>query len=199
MSKCLAMVLVAALCACAGNEPSAPKSDEALIVFIVPGMYSSSGGYQPTYGTVFSISLHEVTGPERKLVGILALGQKFAYRVRPGKHQFMLISRGSTDFMEANVDPGKTYHAVVDPQVSSRWSYEQRYAFRPVRPVDFENGLFNRWQTGTSFVDRSEAWGEWDTENAEANESRRRRFWDGWAKKSADQRAPRTLQRSDGR
>ena len=195
MGKYLMALLAVAMLGCA-SQPR-PTASDSVIVFILPGMTSERGAYQPTYGATPSVSLHDVSAPERKIVGILGIGQKLAYRVPPGTHQFMLTNRGSTDFMEANVSAGKTYYAIVQLQAES--GYDQRYGFRPVRPRDFDSGLFKRWDTNTSLVDRSEAWQQWSNANEQSVERRLRQFRPAWDKQGADERRLRTLQVSDGR
>lgn len=197
MARYLTVLLTALLCGCGGNQPLAPAGDESLIIFVLPGMISQGGAYQPSYGVAPSVSLHDVTNPERKIVGILGVGKKLAYRVRPGKHQFMLVNLVSTDFMEANVVAGKTYYVVVQLQALS--GFVQRYAFKPVRPVNFDDGSFQRWQNGTSFVDRSDAWEGWEKANRQSVDERLRKHWPAWASQGADERALRTLHASDGR
>src|SRR5678809_935163 len=125
MGKYLAAMLAVAMVACATPKPTA---NDAVIYFILPGMTGTGGQYQPSYGATPSVSLHDISGPQRKMVGILGIGQKLAYRAPPGKHEFMLVNKGSTDFLEANVAAGKTYYVVV--QLLTESDYDQRYGFR---------------------------------------------------------------------
>lgn len=194
MRKGIGLLLAVAMVACATPKPTA---SDAVIYFILPGMTSSTGAYQPTYGATPSVSLHDVSGAERKMVGILGIGQKLAYRVPPGKHEFMLLNRGSSDFMEANVAPGKTYYAIV--QLLAESGYDQRYGFRPVRPQDFQNGLFARWETNLSYVERPEAWRQWSEANAKAIDARLHDRRPAWEKQGPAERRLKTLQVSDGR
>lgn len=193
MRKSVGVLLAAMLVGCATPKPTA---NDAVIYFILPGMTSNTGAYQPTYGATPSVSLHDVSAPERKMVGILGPGQKLAYRVPPGKHEFMLLNRGSTDFMEANVAAGKTYYVVLQMLTST---YDQRYGFRPVRPGDFENGLFARWDTNLSYVERHEAWAEWSRNNEKSITTRLREHRPAWDKQGVAERRQRTVQVSDGR
>ena len=148
------------------------------------------------YGASPSVSLHDVTGSQRKIVGILTIGQKLAYRVPPGRHEFMLQNRGSTDFLEANVAAGKTYYVVLQRTDDS---YDQRYGFRPVRSSDFGTGLFARWETNLSYVDRREAWERWSKANDASIESRSRDHRLAWEKLGPAERSLKTLRVSDGR
>ena len=194
MYKLLLALLVATTFGCATPKPTA---NDAVIYFILPGMTGTGGQYQPTYGATPSVSLHDVTAPQRKMVGILGVGQKLAYRVPPGRHEFMLLNKGSTDFLEANVAAGKTYYAIV--QLLTEAGYDQKYGFRPVRPDDFDNGRFARWQTNLSYVERPEAWQRWSAANQQSIEGRLREHRPAWSKQGPADRRLRTLQVSDGR
>ena len=194
MRKSVGLLLAVTLIGCATPKPTA---NDAVIYFILPGMTSTSGAYQPTYGATPSVSLHDVSAAERNMIGILNIGQKLAYRVPPGKHEFMLLNRGSIDFMEANVGAGKTYYAIVQLQAAS--GYDQRYGFRPVRPGDFQNGLFERWDTNVSYVDRQEAWQQWSAANARSVDTRLHDHRPSWSKQGPVERGLKTLKVSDGR
>ena len=194
MYKLLLALLVATTFGCATPKPTV---NDAVIYFILPGMTGTGGQYQPTYGATPSVSLHDVTAPQRKMVGILGVGQKLAYRVPPGRHEFMLLNKGSTDFLEANVVAGKTYYAIV--QLLTEAGYDQKYGFRPVRPDDFDNGRFARWQTNLSYVERPEAWQRWSAANQQSIEGRLREHRPAWSKQGPADRRLRTLQVSDGR
>jgi len=194
MRKSLAALLAVALLGCA-SQPQ-PTAGDSVIVFILPGMTSLSGAYQPSYGATPSVSLHDVSGPQRKMVGILGIGQKLAYRVSPGRHDFMLQNKGSTDFLEANVAAGKTYYVVLQRTDDG---YDQKYGFRPVRSSDFENGLFARWETNLSYVERRDAWERWSKANNASIESRSRSHRLAWEKLGPEERGLKTLRVSDGR
>lgn len=109
----------------------------------------------------------------------------------------MLMNRGSIDFMEANVGAGKTYYAVIQLQAES--GYDQRYGFRPVRPADFDNGLFARWDTNLSYVERPDAWQQWSAANARSVDMRLQDHRPSWNKQGPAERGLKTLQVSDGR
>lgn len=195
MGKYLAVLLAVAMLGCA-SQPR-PTAGDAVIVFILPGMTSTSGAYQPSYGATPSVSLHDVSTRERKIVGILGIGQKLGYRVAPGKHEFMLLNKGSIDFMEANVSAGKTYYVVI--QLLPQSGYDQRYGFRPVRPSDFDNGLFARWETNLSYIERPEAWQQWSQANHQSIDARLRAQRPGWEKQDPAERGLKTLRVPDGR
>jgi hypothetical protein len=196
MHKYLGLLLAVTLVGC-GTRLVPPTAEEAMIIFIVPSMTSDSGQYQPTYGDAPTVSLHDVTGWERKIVAVLTIGNKVGYRVTPGKHEFMLANRYSTDFMEANVVGGKTYYAIVQRQGGV--NYQQHYGFRPVRAADFENGSFGRWESNTRFVNRPGKWKMWDINNEKSLENRAREFRPAWDRRASDERALRTLEAADGR
>ena len=195
MRRCLAGFLFLLLLGCAGIPQ--PTASDAVIVFIIPGMTSESGAYQPSYGLAHSVSLHDVSTAERKIVGIISTGQKLAYRARPGRYEFMSASFTSTDFMEANVAAGRTYYVVVQVQAGS--IYNPRYGFRPVRAGDFESGLFRRWETNTSFVDRPEAWERWSKNNEKSIATRLQEFRPAWDQQGPAERRLRRLEVADGR
>ena len=194
MRKSVGLLLAVILVGCATPKPTA---NDAVIYFILPGMTSASGAYQPTYGATPSVSLHDVSAAERKMVGILGPGQKLAYRVPPGKHEFMLLNRGSSDFMQAHVGAGRTYYVVI--QLLAESGYDQRYGFRPVRPADFDNGLFARWDTNLSYVERPEAWQQWSVANARSVNMRLQDHRSTWDKQGRAERRLKTLEVTDGR
>ena len=195
MHKHLLALLALTMLGCAAAP--VPTADESVIVFVVPSMTSETGQYQPTYGDAPTVSLHDVSRTERKIVGVLTIGNKVAYRVPAGKHEFMLANRYSTDFMEANVGGGKTYYVVLLRQ--SDMNYSQRYEFRPVRPADFDSGSLRRWESNTSFVKRPAKWRAWSENNQESLDKRQRELRPAWDRQGPDERRLRTLQVTDGR
>jgi predicted small lipoprotein YifL len=197
MRICLGLLLAITLAGCGGRGPLPPTAEESLIVFVVPSMTSQSGQYQPTYGDAPTLSLHDVTRAERKIVGVLSVGHKVAYRVPAGKHEFMLANRYSTDFLEANVAGGKTYYVLL--QLLTDGGYSQRYRFRPVRPADFDNGSFGRWESNTSFIRRPAKWRAWSENNQETVDKRQREFRPAWDQLGPEDRGPKTLRVTDGR
>jgi hypothetical protein len=195
MRRYLTALLAVALFGCA-SQPQ-PTPGDSVIVFIVPSMTSESGQYQPTYGDAPTLSLHDVTGGARKIVAVLTVGNKVGYRVPPGKYEFMVANRYSTDFMEASVAGGKTYYAIL--QLQGDGSYSQRYGFRPVRAGDFDSGAFRRWDSNTHFVKRPAKWRAWEIDNEESLDKRLREHRPAWDKQSPAERRLRTIQVSDGR
>lgn len=166
-----------------GPPPASP--DQATVVF----MRSSF------VGSVISASVFDVTGTEAKLIGMVNNGTKVAYNVPAGDHTFMVVSEAA-DFMQAKVDAGKTYYALVTPRMGA---WKARFSFKPLRQADFATADFAGWDKSTSWVETGPETQAWATKNAADIKSKRDEYWPEWSGKNADQRESQTLQPYDGR
>lgn len=101
-----------------------PQADKATVVFLRPSFFG--GAIQ---SSVFDIS----DGPV-DLVGIVSAGRKIAYGSRPGQRRFMVVGE-SADFMNADLTPGKTYFARVEPRIGF---WKARFTLVPVSALASE-------------------------------------------------------------
>ena len=122
----LLIVLLAAAC---GSEPVAeddgvkPEPGKAMIVFLREPKLALQASAPKT-----SLFLVHADGEGQDFIGILLQGKKIAYNVEPGDHLFMIVGEAA-DFLEAHMEAGKTYYAVVE----KRWGVTRpRYSLWPV-------------------------------------------------------------------
>lgn len=173
-----AVASFAAACGCAGpvknmsavaNVSLAAQPNEAVVVFMRPS----------SYGAGFQSSVFEVAPDQpARLVGIVAAKKKVAYRTRPGDHMFMAIGE-SADFMQARLEAGKVYYALVTPRMG--W-WEARFSLRPVHVAD--RGSLAAWQGDTEWVELNADSAQWASDNAADIEEKRAKYLPEWSQKA---------------
>jgi hypothetical protein len=195
----LGAVLLLGLTAYASNlmvkvdRPLTPKPDQALIIFMrLPASFGKAFLFDD-YGQ--SVSLHDVSGNDTKLLGIVKGGTKVSYDVVPGEYTFMVVGEAA-DFMKATVAAGKIYYVLVTPRVGF---WQARYSLRPLRQSDFVNPDFPKWESSTYLVDNTPESEEWAKKHATDIEKKRARYWPEWSAKTLEERDPQTLKLEDGR
>ena len=162
------------------------RPDEALLVFLGPEAPAS-----------LSLTLYDISEPAIQFIGIVQSGRKVAYAVKPGKHIFMLLAT-STDFLEANVEAGKSYYAVTTMQPSARAFGMAVYSLMPVRRAELSSSEFLRLVGGYAYVVRTARADAWYASNSASVYARRDKFLPQWSARSPKDRAARTLQVTDG-
>jgi hypothetical protein len=129
-SAALVVLIGFALASCASSrmadipEPayvSAPRADQATIVFLRPS----------TFGFAIQSAVFDVTEKPPTFVGIVSAGKKIGMSTTPGQHRFMVVSEAA-DFMDAELNAGKTYYALVTPRMGM---WRARFSLRPA-PAD---------------------------------------------------------------
>ncbi|MEW5248585.1 hypothetical protein [Microbulbifer discodermiae] len=186
------------LAACAGNPMTvstnqvvtAPTTDKAQIVF----MRSSF------LGSAINASLFEVKGDDNDFIGILANGTKVIHEVEPGEHLFMVVSEAA-DFMNANLEAGKTYYAMVTPRMGA---WKARFSFQPIRngqenQFNLQSKEFENWLNETKLMENSEQSRLWAQGNANSVNKKRTAYLSKWLTKDEAEKARQTLQPEDGR
>ena len=137
MERTLRALLIGSLCvgaaACAGtvknmraveNVNTAVGPNEA-----IDHLPEAVGhGLHAVQSSVFEVSDNRPA----TLVGIVAAKKKLAYRTTPGPHTFMII-RESADFMYAELQPGRTYHAIAQVRMGVG---KARFSLEPVHAWD---------------------------------------------------------------
>lgn len=152
----------------------------ARLVFFRPSKQASS----------MDAALFDVTEPgEPKFIGTITPASKFTYPLKPGLYTFMAVGE-TAEFMQATVDGGKTYYALVIPKSGAK-----RFAIEPVRQHEIGGKDFTSWDRGTR--QQGDAGKPYDT--ADAAQKRVKHWQEDWMKKSDAQRAELTINAEDGR
>lgn len=106
------------------------NNDESTIVF----MRSSF------VGKMIKASIYEVTDDKTQFIGIMKNKKKITFKTTPGSHTFMVVSE-SADFMQANVEGGKTYYSIITSRMGA---WKARFSMSPIR-----NDGTTKFNTGT--------------------------------------------------
>jgi len=154
------------------GDPAAivPPADKALIVFLRPS----------TLGFAVQSSVFHVNDGDLDLAGIVASKMKVAYEVDPGNHLFMVIGE-SADFMSAEVEAGKTYHALVTPRMGA---WKARFSLRPVAKSGEDRDQLDQWLTECEWVEKNAASEAWAQENLASVKAKQAKYYPAWMEKS---------------
>ena len=117
-----------------------------------------------------------------------------AYETTPGKKVFMSYGYPAADFMLAELAPGKTYYAIVRPN----WG-TGGFAPTPIRAHDLKSSEAQGWVTGTKLIEADpKAVEEWMAENKQRMLGIYSEYWTRFERKTASEKAERTLLSQDG-
>ncbi len=166
-----------------------PKADKALIVFMRPS----------ALGAAVQATLYDVTSSEVQFIGVSSYETKIPYYVEPGSHTFMVVGE-SADFMQANVEAGKTYYAVVSPRMGF---WKARFSLKPVRGSGADeftvtSKAFANWDKSCQFVSKNASAEAWYSENIADIKAKRAKYWPAWQSKPAEEQMQQTLTKNDG-
>ena len=165
------------------------SSDEATIVF----MRSSF------VGSMIKASLYDVTDGETRFLGILKNKTRLEHKASPGKHTFMVVSEAA-DFMEAEVDAGKTYYSII---VVRSGAWKARFSMYPIRTdgtseYNTDTKDFAKWMDKSKVITVTDKDRQWYEEHKESVEEKKDKYWPKWLEKSPEDLAERTLNAGDG-
>ena len=166
-----------------------PSNNQAQIVFVRSSFV----------GSAIQAVIYDATDDGAEFVGILSNAKKLAYRVDPGRHVFMVVSEAA-DFLEAELDGGKTYYAMVTPRMGA---WRARFSLFPVRnsgPGEFQYGSerFQEWLEEAQFVQNTPESLAWAEQNQASVHDKQTEYWEVWREKTPDDLAERTLNSDDG-
>lgn len=193
----LVVAIIVLLSGCASNkmlvqenqELIAPAADQAQVIFL-----------RSTFvGSAIQSSIYDVTVGDPKFIGILSNDTKLSHTVGPGKHVFMVVSEAA-DFMEANVDAGKTYFSMVTPRMGA---WVARFSMHPVRnggqgEFQYSSERFQGWLARTKFVENTAESYAWFEASRADIKSKQEKYWVVWKQKAPEALAERTLNTDDG-
>ncbi len=152
-----------------------------------------------TVGSMIKSSIYEVTEGEIKFIGILKNKKKITYKTTPGKHTFMVVSEAA-DFMEAELDGGKTYYSIITPRMGA---WKARFSMWPIRndgTTDYYIGSkdFDKWMKKAKLHEPDEKDREWYEKHQDSVKKKMDKYWPVWLEKTPEELAQRTLNPNDG-
>ncbi|MGH8216500.1 MAG: hypothetical protein ACREPZ_12525 [Rhodanobacteraceae bacterium] len=167
-----------------------PNPGDALVVFMRPSRYG--GGIQ---ASVYDTNRDAGTD----FIGIVSAKTKVAYQAKPGHHLFMVVGENA-DFMNADLDAGKTYYVLVSPRMGF---WKARFSLLPIhnRPdakYSLQSADFKDWQTSTTFVRKLPAADAWYRSHAGDVAAKQTEYMGKWDDAPARQKAELTLDADDG-
>lgn len=179
--RAAALVLLLLLGACAGtsdlmqNVPAdkahyATKPDQALIVFMRP-----SG-----FGFAVQSSVFDITDRKPAFIAVVPAKTKVAHYSPPGQRRYMVIGE-SADFMDATLDPGKVYYALVTPRMGL---WKARFSLRAVDAATVNTTEFDDWYEDSRWVENQPAAATWATENMDSINEKMADDLDDWVHKA---------------
>jgi hypothetical protein len=151
------------------------------------------------YGGAIAASVYDITGDESRLIGVLGPKDKIAYEVEPGQHRFMVVAENA-DFMEATLDAGKTYYAVVRARPGV---WKARFSLLPIHATsaddyNLQGPEFQKWNAVSEWVERTERADAWYADNRASVEEKRRDYLVKWDRMAPNDKAELILHAEDG-
>jgi len=200
--------LIRALCVCAAlavlpaqahsnklMQPAAQQqapvmeAGKAMLVIMRPSFY----------GGAIAASVYDITGDQTKLIGVLGPKDQIAYQVEPGQHRFMVVAENA-DFMEATLDAGKTYYAVVRARPGV---WKARFSLLPIRAssddqYNLQSADFKEWSAKSEWVERTDRADAWYAEHQANIGEKRADYLEKWDRMAASDKAELILHADDG-
>jgi hypothetical protein len=165
------------------------EAGKAMLVIMRP---SHAGG-------AIAASVYDVTGEQITLIGVLGPKDKVAYQVAPGPHRFMVVAENA-DFMEATLDAGKTYYAVLRARPGL---WKARFSLLPIHATsadqyNLQDPEFQKWNAASEWVERTERADAWFAENHASVEGKHRDYLVKWDRMAPNDKAELVLNATDG-
>jgi len=181
--------LLLAACSSRAAAPAAPialappAADEAVVVFMRPS----------SAGEMYSTSLFELHAAGDRFVGTLKGQSRLAYRVKPGRTRFMVVSVGGSDhYIDADLAGGKTYFAIVEYGATAG---RAQYILRPMTAADQQDADFKACSAVCPWVENNERSLAWARQHMAEIARRKARSLPAWE----SQPDRRSLTAADGR
>jgi hypothetical protein len=151
------------------------------------------------YGGAIAASVYDITGDQTVLIGVLGPKDKIAYQVAPGSHRFMVVAENA-DFMEATLDAGKTYYAVVRARPGV---WKARFSLLPIHATssdqyNLQDPEFQKWNSASEWVERTERADAWFAEHQASIEEKRSDYLAKWDRMAPNDKAELILNAGDG-
>jgi len=173
----------------AQQQAPAMEAGKAMLVIMRPSFY----------GGAIAASVYDITGDQTKLIGVLGPKDQIAYQVEPGQHRFMVVAENA-DFMEATLDAGKTYYAVVRARPGV---WKARFSLLPIRAssddqYNLQSADFKEWSAKSEWVERTDRADAWYAEHQANIGEKRADYLEKWDRMAASDKAELILHADDG-
>ena len=150
----------------AADRPiGAPEVGKAMVVFLRPS--TESGTASPVY---------ELRSGEDTFIGFVPPRSKLTYVTRSGKTRFMVVSEAA-DFMEAELEAGKTYYTLVTER---RGYWKPGFSLSPVKAAAFETAEVTDCLNKCRLVENSDASHAWAKRNLPSIQKRKANSLGEW-------------------
>ena len=168
-----------------------PVGDQAEIVFLRPSLLG--GAIQ---STVYKVDADQMG---QQFIGVVSSKTKVAYTVAPGDYLFMVIAENA-DFMDAHLEAGKTYYALVSPRIGV---WKARFSLLPIHndpaaKYSTQSSDFTDWQSSTTLVESLPQAQHWYAEHKGWVDNKRVDYLKKWNARSAEDKADLVLHKQDG-
>lgn len=165
------------------------ESGKAMLVIMRPSYY----------GGAIASSVYDISGEQTKLIGVLGPKDKIAYQVEPGQHRFMVVAENA-DFMEAALEAGKTYYAVVRARPGV---WKARFSLLPIHAIsaddyNLQGAEFQKWNAASEWVERTDRADAWYADNRASVDEKRRDYLLKWDRMAPSDKAELVLHAEDG-
>jgi hypothetical protein len=172
------------------NASYSARPDKALVIIMRPS----------NFGAAISSSVFDATGNHNELIALLGPKEKIGYYCPPGDRLFMVIAENA-DFMEAKLEAGKIYYAIVTPRMGM---WKARFSLHPFKVNHAEKEFqlsspnLKEWLTDCHYVLPNEDAIKYGHENAGDIQTRRAEYTDKWARMIEQDKQWRRLTPEDG-
>jgi hypothetical protein len=121
-------------------------------------------------------SLFEVRTPdENKFIGLLVNDTRLVYLTAPGRTRFMVVGL-SANFLDAQLDAGKTYQVAVIFGDSA----QEHFRLRPVRPGEEPPAAIKACMDSCKWVENGDRSQAWSREHANSIQRKKMQYLPMW-------------------
>jgi hypothetical protein len=157
----------------------------------VPGKASVVFMRPSLLGAAIASSVFELRSPDDVFVGHVPAKKKLVHHVAPGPVRFMVVSEAA-DFMQADLEAGKTYYVLVTPRVG--W-WRARFSLRPITAEELGGKQFQEWFDDCAWIETTDEARGWARQNASSVQEKKVEYLQKWEPRTDKP----TLKASDGR
>ena len=171
------------------TNPAQPSAQESTVIFLRPS----------SFGGAIQSSVYDVTGGKTVFGGIVSSKTQVSMQLPAGDHLLMVIAENA-DFMNATLEPGKTYYVLVMPRIGV---WKARFSLIPIHndataKYNIQSKQFADWKRDSQPVDKTPQADAWYVAHQADIEAKRVDYMKKWDVMDATHKAELTLHAQDG-